>query len=531
MSNAETPPNDPNELPTRALKKIRALCKGNGVKVDQVNIKKSEGSTVKCEALTHIEIHTEVTHETKKGKSIIGNLMKDPAEIEKDITQTVDKLLKNDETRKKISNLLIERPDQGFSLHGEYFALDALSKSYTLHEACKSCNGHSKTACNRCNGRKQEMCTQCHGKTLITCMHCRGSGYMQGAEGKQIQCNKCHGRQQSGCPLCQKRGTINCRQCRGVGTQSCSNCGGAGIFAHVTNLVIKLKTLFEIDRTTIPNNVVPLMENNGSNLVEKKHILIEAEAVRRKDDGLAIKYATQFPYGDLDISIGKNTISFNVFGYNCKLLKVPPFLDKLTAKGFKEINKAAAGEGSVSEHIQNASKYRLVNNAINLSLTMPKKRAYAQLKKKYPMGASDKRLHNLIIFSNKAFANVTRKPRYVGLGIALFIISLLDAAYFIGPIRGIVMPHLQNDMFKMLADLSLIPIGGLLGAFIIKTTAKRSMQKVLATLKNAGNGKIPSPKTHSSGLWSFIGAAVILLIIVEITRHTGALTPAWYFLK
>jgi hypothetical protein len=93
-------------------------------------------------------------------------------------------------------------------------------------------------------------------------------------------------------------------------------------------------------------------------------------------------------------------------------------------------------------------------------------------------------------------------------------------------------------MIKMLTDLSLIPLGGLLGAIIIKISAKRSMANILDNLTlsstskdKKGARKMASPKTHGSGWWALAGTAAILLIIVEITRHIDALTPAWYFLK
>ena len=161
---------------------------------------------------------------------------------------------------------------------------------------------------------------------------------------------------------------------------------------------------------------------------------------------------------------------------------------------------------------------------------MSNKRALHELRKSYPMGVSGKVLQQVIIMANRAFANATRKPRYVGLGIGLIVTSLLSAAYFIGPIRSAIGESITNGMVQMGIDLALIPLGGFITTFIIKMTSKKSMQDILNTVMPSASKTIV-PKTHSSGWWGYTGATVLFVLIVEITRHVEAVTPTWYFLK
>ena len=517
-------------MPQRALKKIKALCKGNGVKLDDIKTHQVNGEVVNCVGITHIELASEVRTENKKGQVVVGKLVESPEQIKQGIDESSKALLSSESSRKKIAELLMERPDQGFASHGEVIELDALNDVYCMHKPCNQCGGNSRMACNRCNGRKQEICSQCHGKSMIPCNFCSATGQMQGPDGKHTQCNRCMGERMAACPLCRRTGHISCRQCKGQGNITCAGCAGDGWFTDITMLHVKIKTLFEIDRTTIPNLVVPMIENNGGALVEKGHVRVKSEAVKRKDGGLALQYATKFPFADFSIGLGKHNITFSAFGYNCKMLKVPDFLDKLISPGLGRLNKAAQGEGSAADLIKGASKYRLLNKAITLGLTKSKKQAFMELKKSYPFGVSDKRLQQAIILSNRAFANVTRKPRYIGLGIGLALSAAIFAGYYLGPLRAKILPMLNNETVQMAVDLGLIAIGGVLSALMIKVVAKKSMQDILNDI-GINNMKGGGVKTGKSGLYGFIGSAILLLIIVEITRHIGAVTPSWYPLK
>ncbi len=517
------------KLPLKALKQIRALCKGNGVAPDSVQIKEAHGSVINCEAITHLELHPDISETTKKGRQVAGELVDDPAKIKKEIDELVNGAIKNNDIRKHISKLLIDRPDKGFSLHAEYFDVDPLKKDFCFHQPCPRCQGQGQSNCTRCGGKRREVCSQCHGRTMIPCRYCSGDGFVQGQDGARTQCNRCFGQRQVSCPLCQKAGTIPCRQCKGTGISTCSDCGGAAFFTQITRVNVKLKTLFEIDRSSLPDPVVKIIEDNGTKMVEQGHIKIKAEPVKRDDGGLAIQYMATFPYGDLEFSINGKPLKTHLFGYKGKMLRLPNFLDNLIINNFKSLKEAANGVGAVATNIKKASKSRMIAEGLLLSVSMPPKKAMLSLKKKFPMGASNERIKQIIILSNKALKNVTRKTRLGGLGLGILITALVDALYFIGPIRSTIFSgSIGQSTAIMLIDLALIPLGGFVGAYAAKFMAGRPLKKALGALmpeKQRGRFK---PKTQNNNWVSYAISGGILFFIIFITKFTNAATPGWF---
>ncbi len=517
------------KLPQKALRQIRALCKGNGVEADSIQIQKAGGEIVYCEAITHMELHAENTEERKKGQHQVGQVVENPAALQKEIQDLTSDAIKNDDTRKHLTKILLDRPDKGFALHAEYFTVEQLSRDFCFHEPCGTCQGQGSTNCTRCGGQKREVCPQCHGRTMTPCTFCSGSGFTQGPDGKQKQCNRCFGQRQTTCKLCQKAGSISCRQCKGSGANKCNDCGGSAFFTNITHALLKMKTLFEIDRSAIPRPVLKVIENaGGGRLIEKGHIkLLQAEQVKREDGGLAIQYDIQFPYGDLELSINGKPLKTHLFGYKGKMLKLPNFLDNIIEQNFKILMSAAMGEGNVASKIKKTSKTRLIADALLLSVSMPPKKAMLALKKKYPMGASNDLIKNAIILSNKALANVTRKTRFGGLGLGMGIAALLDSAYLLSPVR----PALENIIHSpaiIVADVLLIVLGGFIANKCVVYMAKRPLKSALgALMPNTQRGKF-KPKTQNNIFIGYGLSALVMMVVILVGKFTGATIPTWF---
>lgn len=518
---------DLKELPQKALRKIRALCKGNGAPADAVQIKSAKGEIIQCEAITHIELHPDIVDEKKKGRHQVGQVFEKPEQMKKTIDDYVAQAIKNDDTRKYLANILLERPDKGFSLHAEYFDVEPLNQSYSLQVPCSTCQGHGNAACNRCGGQRRETCPQCHGRTMVPCNYCNSSGFMQGPSGEQKQCNRCFGQRQMACTLCQKAGAVACRQCKGSGTSQCNSCKGAAFFTHITHLVMKMKTLFEIDRAALPHPAVKIIEDAGWKMAEKGHIKLHAEQVKREDGGLAIQYDTEFPYGDLELTINGKPLKTHLFGYKGKMLKLPNFLDNLLELNIQLLDKAAHNQGNVSAHIRKVSKTRFIGDALLLAVTAPPKKAMMGLKKKYPMGASNDLIKNIIVMSNKALANATRKTRYGGLGLGMLLAGLLDAAYLFGPIRGMAAGSLGENI-TMAIDLGLVLLGGLISGKAAVFMAKRPLKSALGSLmpdNKRGRFKAKSP----NNIWiGYALSALVMLIMIYVAKVSGAAVPGWF---
>lgn len=523
---------DPKELAQKSLMIIRKLCDGNGATADSVQIKEARGEVLEMQGITHIELTHKTEQERKAGKHVQGALIPNPQMLKAEIDKNIKKMGKNDDSRKVIIGKLLNRADKGFSSHGEEIDLPEFGMEYTTHDPCGSCQGKGGNTCKRCNGRQQETCTQCHAKTMIPCRKCSGNGFTMGQDNKQQQCNFCFGHRQVACPLCQKRGTIKCRICNATGQTKCDTCRGSGTFSVFTKLTIAIKTLFEMDRTSVPAPVVYAIENNGDKLVAQKHIdLLSAESVKREDGGMAIHYKAKFPYGDLVFNVNGKPITAHLFGNRGKMLKLKPFLEDMIEPGLVHLMRAARGDGTVSNQIKKASQYKLIANALLFVSSLPKKKAFIALKKKYPMGISNEALMQIIKHSDQALGNVTRKPRYIGLGAGLGLTTIIMGFLYLTKTYAALVIKIPNFAFEVILAAGLIGLCGYATTIIIKKFADKARGQAIGHLMASNTKMIAPTKTRTSGLYAYIGAVIILIILSEITRHIGLATPSWYPIK
>ena len=516
-----------NNLAAKALSRIRRVAKGNGVPMKSIHIIKDNSETIVCEAITHIDLEHDIKEERRNGAHQIGELIEDPTALPAMIEKVAADAIKNSAMRTALTNVLLERPDKGFSIHAEYFNVDTLNKDYCVHQPCNTCQGQAQVACRSCNGQKMEQCNQCHGRTAINCNFCHGGGFIKGPKGDQIQCNRCFGKRQIKCPLCRSQGKIPCRGCKGAGSAKCNDCAGLGVFTFITHVMYKMKTLFEIDRASIPHPAVKVIEDDGGKLVEDEHIKIKGEAVKREDDGLAIKYKVQFPYADLDIGVGGNPVKIHMFGYKGKMLKITNFLDQIIEKDYALLLRAANNQGNVVGHIRKASKTKMIGDGLILSVTMRPKKAMMALKKTFPYGASNEIIKDIIVQSNKALINISRKNHLSGLGIGLIMAALINAIYFLGPLRGVMISGLGQGGVLSMVDFSLIPLGGFITMMISKFMAASPLKKALGPLMPAKQRASFKPRNNNSSIPAFIASAVVFLIITFIATTMDAPTPTW----
>lgn len=530
MSNSD-PAIDTKVLAQKALKQIRLLSDGNGTSASAVQIMDAKGEFISMEALTHLELDIDTAQEERVGQHQQGTFLPTMETMQAAITKAQAGIIKNDQSRQFVADKMLKRPDQGFASHGETLPLKELKQDFSCHTPCGTCQGQGHSTCRQCGGQRKEVCTQCHGRTMIPCRYCHGNGMLQGQDGKQQQCTFCFGQRQVSCPLCQKTGRMNCRKCRASGHIKCDPCKGGGVFTQIVSVLPVVKTLFEMDRAELPHPAVWAIENMGTKLAAKGHMDIAAEQVTRKDGGLAIAYNATFPYGDITFSINGKPVKANIFGKKAKLLKLKPFLEDLIRPAMVNLNKAANNDGVVANQIKKASGHTLIGKAILYAATMPKKKALMTLKKHYPIGISNQALQNIIKTADRAMGNVTRRPRYIGLGIGLIAVAGAYAALFLTKGYEGLMNTINNTSLEIVVAAALIGAGGGLAHYMIKMTAKRAMKQAIGHLMpNKGQIKIPA-KTRTSGLYAYLGAAVLFFVIIEITRQTGSLTPSWYFLR
>lgn len=522
-----TDPIDPlQEVPKKALKKLRAICRGNGCAPDSIQIKNIQGELVEFEAFSHIELQTETKNEKISGKVQKGELLENSAIIESKISENLTGAIGNTDARRELAGILMNRPDKGFSIHSQKFPVPALNQEFSIYHACERCGGQSQEECPRCKGVKREICNKCHGKTMVPCQYCGANGTVTGPDGKQIQCNRCFGHKQVVCTYCQKVGTVSCQQCNATGAVRCSNCNGAAFYTEVVKSSVHMRPLFEIDRTTIPNESVKLIEDSGSLLSEKEHFKIEAEQIKRDDGGLAIQYKGSFPYGELDFSINGKVAKCHIIGYHGKFVKLPNILDGLTTPARKLLEQAAKGKGGVLAKIKKASNTRLIGEALQFALLLPRKKAMSALRKKYPIGLSTKAVQHVVQISYLALHNATRQARHIGFTISGVMIAAFNALYFMGPLRILLLLQFKSEPIVSVIDLALIPIGAFLCRLMAQQFAKQPLRKALGSYYPRGKKKRVK-MTIDGNVQSYLISVTLFLLCVYGAKLLGQ-TPAWF---
>lgn len=362
------------QLAASALKTIRSLCSGNGLKAESITLSSLDIKTLTNSASTFLEIKPQLQERKSAGKQVSGTLVHSKADAMKAIDGMIGGAVRDAGARQQILAQLQQRPDKGFGLNGTTINLDFLSQDFTWHENCNHCNGQGKSACPRCHGQKMEQCSQCQGRMMIPCNICRNTGHVQGPDGQQKICTKCQGQRRMICPLCRRAGKIPCRQCRASGYMNCPSCNGTGVFSHITHLSAQGLTYFEFDRSPLPPAVANLVDKEAPALVVNGHIQVSSEAADAKNGALGLSYEMLFPYGEIIFSLRKKRLKAHLFGYKARLLDLPPFLNSLIAPGLRELEAAAVGQGNVAGKI----KKQAVTAFWDWPLSMPPKALHAK---------------------------------------------------------------------------------------------------------------------------------------------------------
>lgn len=522
-------PADP-KLAEKALQMVKTLCRGNGVKTDQVTLKSFSGQMITIAAHTYLEVKPVTREKVVPGKQVIGTMTPGRPGALSAIDQTILNAIKHAGLRRQMIDILLKRADKGFALpESTTLSVDFLTQDFCWHESCRHCSGQGKSPCPRCNGNMREQCNQCMGRTMVPCTLCRGNGTITGQNGKTQPCTRCHGQRQMGCPLCQRTGKITCRQCRGNGYSQCTSCSGSGVFTHTLSLTPQLVTHYEYARADAPLDILHLLDAHANEFMMKGHMKVSANPAQTDPGILAIEYDVTFPYGEIIFMLGKRELKAKLFGFKSRLTNLPNFLEKITAPGFDHLEVAASGQGSVAAQIKKASRYRLIAQALLMAGQNSVRVTADSLMKKFPMGLSKNMAEKIAKTADGAVGNITRKPRYVGLALGLILVTGLYAFYYLGTGRAMLAVPVSLFRFDVLIDLFIILLGGTLTTLCIRMSAANAMRRALGHLVDAKNRRKLIPKAGASAWWGYAGGFFIYLIMVELTRHVdGAVVPAWY---
>ncbi len=511
-----------DQLAQKALAHVRAVCKGNGVKVDAVTVAAQDIRMLRLNAATYLELKPVTGERQTAGRIVAGMMTGSREEAMKLSDAAMQGLARNPAARAQIANLLLNRPDKGFGLSRHTIPVDFLKQEYTWHEGCSACRSTGHTSCQKCGGRRVETCYRCSGRGLMTCTLCSGAGIVNGE-----RCTRCSGQRYIGCDICQRSGVISCRTCNGSGNMKCQSCGGAGWRSHIMSLTAQAATYFEYDRKSIPQGAADVIETEAVSLAANGDIKVKGRMADDREDVLGAAYEVEFPYGDIAFMVGKKQVKAHLFGQKADLHDFPNILDKMLAKPVEELRRAAADIGSVAQKIKDASRYRAIAMGFLVASKTTTQKTIAHLLKNYDIGMSHAMAEKIAVLADETTSRITRKPRYYGLALGLAITAALAGLYYLLPVRLTIAAYLPSQKIDFILDLLPLALGCALTTFSIQMMGASAIRTALGHLMKPGQEKSLVPKTRSSGKWGYAGVVLIMLGMIETAAHMGS-APYWY---
>ncbi len=518
-------------LEKKALKTLRAVCAGNGIKVASVRLNGFEPQYYKTVCSVIFTIKPDIDEKTIHGRHP-GEVCGSKQQAHETINTYVHDLRNDKAFHESLKQSLISRKDHGLGIQkDEKIAMTNYQRSMVCHEECSQCRGKGQTTCHQCNGNKQERCMRCHGTSKIQCVHCGSTGRLR-QNNQEVQCHYCRGTGQAPCDLCRNTGKTPCRTCGARGVINCQTCSGSGWFTHIYHVIVTAFGRLNFNKDHIPPKLVGLFERSMGKLIENEALKIEnvGESVGVYEDGaLSISYEIGFPYGDVHFVLKDKPVDASIFGYNGKIVNLPPVLDKLIAPGLRKLENAARQKGDIAKQLKEASKYKIIAMALLQSARYSAKKTAMIIKRRYPMGISSSTLENMAKMADKATSDISKKPKSLGLIIGLMVSAALYGLYLITPVRTMATSELANPMLHIVLDVILVGLCSYLSIFISQMTAKKAMQTALGHLLPPNQRQGLVPKAGNIIYFAIVGCALLFAGLCEASIYIPDITtPSWY---
>jgi hypothetical protein len=263
-------------------------------------------------------------------------------------------------------------------------------------------------------------------------------------------------------------------------------------------------------------------------LTDDQSRLSELGKIARPGD-IIVSYRVRLPFGNIVFSMKGGELSGKLFGQKPVLSRIPHFLEKIAGKGLHQLEEAAQSKGDIAALLAQAVRTRLVADIIEAAASNGPVKAAKILQRRYPIGIRAASLPPLVVQANLCLRNLSRQPRLIGFGIGFILCALLDTAYLIGPLRGMVQSA-GGPLAALAADAALPVAGIAIAATLVLMTCARAINKVLGKQKKKNaktGGKKLTPKPGQSIATGTVASLLAFIVILHIAFMTGH-APSWY---
>lgn len=525
----------PQDVLDRAVEQVTAVAVGNNTSNEDIEFKKFEGRVHRFKAVQHYTLEKQVSEKDAKGK-MKGTVVGSRDEAMREIGTHLEKMSNDQELIRNTIQVLKSRKDLGFAIDNEVIRLDKHQKTYVMHSTCNQCGGTASINCAHCQGRREMVCKRCNREGTYVCPVCTGSQFVNGPEGR-VPCVRCQGRGRISCEKCQGKGMAACHICKASGKQQCSGCNATGSMSHIVYMQVSARSKFGYDKQMLPEELIEQIELLGPDIVTRKHaqvMIMEDEEIIKEEshedqrNEYHISYQVKIPFGDIEFSVKKKPIKGKLFGYRPKLLQVPPFLEKLAAKGFKNLSEAASGKGNVTSLLKKSLDYNVLKDILYYTATQSMRRADTKLATLYPFGIRQKATRDLIKKSQIALKQATQKPVTQGLSIGAGAASALLAVFYMSPIQNALSKAIDNVEVEAGLDALVFAAACTATLLAFRYKCKAALTGLFGDKLKEEQLKKLSPATPGIIYGVFAGLAVVQIIMIEIGLAINETAPFWY---
>lgn len=522
----------PDALLKKTKKRIKDQLEGQNCDLKTLSLTIKRQGQASFTARTSYKIECAVDTKSAAGKVVEGTLVGE-GELAGHIEKAI-RTIKSDDAIAKIAEEQIKKlPQQGFGADKEQISLGRGKEKITEHQTCRNCQGHAKMPCPTCYGKAYMQCNLCNGYGELQCMMCAGRGQIQNADGSHQTCTNCHGRGRTFCTQCQGQKQIPCTQCQAKGNVVCKSCQGAGAMSKIATIDSVLVTHAQINLQELepePKRLVSLA--TPEKLAAGGHMTIKVtdKPKPQKEDNKAwyedeapapdtsgVYYAATIPWAVAELSLNNKTYEISFIGNKGAVAECKPFMDQVFMEPLKLISSAAKGEGLVAGLLKDACRYRVSRETLAAVARGRKKRALQDIMNHYGLGLSHNIAKALVMNSFQALKRVTRRPRYIGLGVGLILCAALNYLWFMGDMRELSMNSPQKTRYAI--DGIILFLGMVLSFGSVKAAGYIALQSVMKDI-GVPIKQIPAAGTAGIyalagglGIWATFSAALILNLI------------------
>lgn len=522
------------------LQRMRNAARGNGVDPDTITMHGFEGYTLEYDAQSLFVIQPTVAQKSLPGKEK-GEVCGSHSDMHGKIREATEKTLINTDIINFATSQLERRKDKGFMVNNFGLKFDRLARTLLYYNSCTNCTaGHIN--CMTCQGAGQINCPKCRGMRKLKCPACRGAQFVRNSKGVSDPCRQCSARGEIPCHFCKTTGRMKCKPCNGTGQNNCPKCAATGIISEMAYVSFEGKTNFTYDRDILPEKMIPLLEQIGPDLVIRDYadVLIlqerhqtEAQKTYNQEekpkvkDELVVPYNVRLPWGTIQYRVEDRILDGKVFGKHPRLLSIPPFIERAIAPGIERLEQAAANLGNVRLNIDEAVRFRIIADAMVAASAMAKKKAVLHMRKRWSVGVSGKTTDNITLMASNAYTNISKFPRLAGLGIGLALGAVIDAAYILGPLRPLLIVKGIPSPGMAILDLAIVAGTGFLAETASRLMSRKALRHLFKKLLPPEQANKIKPQAGTVGLYAYIGAGALFVVVVAAAAFTGHTIPGW----